>query len=77
MSSILAITILTLLSDRPTMSDIVTYMDMEALMLLFSMMIVVVVLTETGVFDYLAYYSFKVGSTVHCWCVNSWKFIFF
>lgn len=61
MSSILTITILTLLNDRPTMSDIVTYMDMEALLLMFSMMIVVAVLTETGVFDYLAYYSFKVG----------------
>lgn len=60
MSSILTITILTLLNDRPTMSDIVTYMDMEALLLLFSMMIVVAVLTETGVFDYLAYYAFKV-----------------
>lgn len=62
MSSILTITILTLLNDRPTMADVVTYMDMEALMLLFSMMIVVAVLTETGVFDYLAYYSFKVCS---------------
>lgn len=61
MSSILTISVLTLLNDRPTMSDIVTYMDMEALMLLFSMMIVVAVLTETGVFDYLAYYAFKVG----------------
>ncbi|KAG4072992.1 hypothetical protein HA402_009411 [Bradysia odoriphaga] len=59
MSSILTITILTLLNDRPTMSDVVTYMDMEALLLLFSMMIVVAVMTETGVFDYLAYYAFK------------------
>lgn len=62
MSSILTIAILTLQNDRPTMSDIVSYMDMEALLLLFSMTIVVAVLTETGVFDYLAYYSFKAGS---------------
>lgn len=61
MSSILAITMLTFLNDRPTMSEVITYMDMDALLLLFSMMIVVAVLTETGVFDYLAYYAFKVG----------------
>lgn len=66
MSSILAITILTLLNDRPTMSDIVTYMDIEALLLMFCMMIVVAVLTESGVFDYLAYYSFKVCSNMIC-----------
>lgn len=63
-SSILAVAALALLNDRPTMSDIVTYMDMEALLLMFSMMLVVAVLTETGVFDYLAYYAFKVyGAT--------------
>jgi len=65
MSSILAITVLTLLNDRPTMEEIVTYMDVEALLLLFCMMIVVAVLTETGVFDYLAYYAFKVGYTMN------------
>ncbi|XP_037033883.1 P protein-like [Bradysia coprophila] len=74
MSSILTITILTLLNDRPTMSDVVTYMDMEALLLLFSMMIVVAVMTETGVFDYLAYYAFKISNgkiwpLIHCLCI--------
>ncbi|KAJ6646536.1 P protein [Pseudolycoriella hygida] len=72
--SILTITILTLLNDRPTMSDIVSYMDIEALVLLFSMMLVVIVLTETGVFDYLAYYSFKITNgkiwpLIHCLCI--------
>lgn len=47
------------------MGDIITYMDVEALLLLFSMMILVAILTETGVFDYLAYYSFKVGILRH------------
>lgn len=33
---------------------------METLMLLFSMMIIIAILTETGVFDYVAVYTYKV-----------------
>lgn len=42
------------------MSEIITWMDMESLMLLFSMMVIVVILTETGVFDVIAVQIFKV-----------------
>lgn len=42
------------------MTDLVSWMNMETLMLLFSMMIIIAILTETGVFDYVAVYTYKV-----------------
>lgn len=56
--------ILAALNDRPTMSNVVEWMDSETLLLLFSMMILVAVLTETGIFDYTAVYAFKVSERV-------------
>lgn len=58
--STLSIAILAALDDRPTMKDIIQWIDAETILLLFSMMILVAILTETGVFDYLAVYTFKV-----------------
>lgn len=58
--STLSIAILAGLDDRPTMAEIIRWIDAETLLLLFSMMILVAILTETGVFDYLAVYTFKV-----------------
>lgn len=59
-ASIVAMGILAALNDRPTMADVVEWMDSETLLLLFSMMILVAILTETGIFDYTAVYAFKV-----------------
>lgn len=36
------------------------WIDVETILLLFSMMILVGILTETGVFDHLAVYAFRV-----------------
>lgn len=58
--STLSIAILAALHDRPTMKDLILWIDSETIILLFSMMIIVAILTETGVFDYLAVYTFKV-----------------
>lgn len=44
------------------MSEIVEWMDIETLLLLFSMMILVAILTETGVFDRIAVTAFKVNN---------------
>lgn len=55
---------LSALSDRPTMDNVVEWMDSETLLLLFSMMILVAVLTETGIFDYMAVYAFKVSVSI-------------
>lgn len=56
----MAIGILAALNDRPTMHDVVEWMNSETLLLLFSMMILVAILTETGVFNFLAVYAFQI-----------------
>lgn len=48
------------MNERPTMSVVMSWIDTETLLLLFGMMIIVAVLAETGAFDYLAVYAFKV-----------------
>lgn len=58
-SSIVAIGLLAALNDKPTFGDIVGWMNCETLLLLFSMMILVGILTETGIFNYLAVIAFR------------------
>jgi P protein len=48
------------MNERPPMAMIISWIDVETLLLLFGMMILVAVLSETGVFDYLAVYAFKI-----------------
>jgi Na+/H+ antiporter NhaD/arsenite permease-like protein len=43
------------------MSELISWIDAETLLLLFSMMVLVAILSETGIFDYLAVYAYKVG----------------
>jgi hypothetical protein len=45
------------------MSELISWIDAETLLLLFSMMVLVAILSETGIFDYLAVYAYKVGHT--------------
>lgn len=59
LSSILAIALLSVLNDRPHMAEIMQWINCETLLLLFSMMILVGILTETGVFNFIAVYAFK------------------
>lgn len=49
------------LQDRPTMNDIIKWMDYETLLLIFSMMLLVAILVDTGIFDYIAVYTFQVS----------------
>lgn len=37
-----------------------TWIDVETLILLFSMMVLVAIISDTGIFDYLAVFAFKV-----------------
>lgn len=60
-ASTTAIGILAALNERPSMADIMSWIDTETLLLLFGMMILVAILSETGIFDYLAVYAYKVG----------------
>lgn len=69
-----AIGILAAMDERPTMSDIMSWIDTETLLLLFGMMILVAILSETGIFDYLAVYAYKitngkVWALVNCLCL--------
>lgn len=59
-ASTTAIATLALMNDRPTMPEILSWIDVETLLLLFGMMTLVAVLAETGIFDYLAVLAFKV-----------------
>ena len=45
---------------RPTLDEILTWIDVETLTLLFSMMLIVSVVSETGVFNYMGYWAFRI-----------------
>lgn len=60
LASTLAIATLTLMNERPTMPEVLSWIDVETLLLLFGMMVLVGILSETGFFDYLAVYAFEV-----------------
>lgn len=49
------------MNERPPMTLIMSWIDIETLLLLFGMMILVAILSETGIFDYLAVYAYKVS----------------
>ena len=53
------IAILATLNERPTLEAIVTWIDIETVVLLFSMMVIVSVMSETGLFNYIGYWAFK------------------
>ncbi|XP_077284530.1 P protein-like isoform X2 [Arctopsyche grandis] len=59
-SSTLALAALAVLDQRPTMKEVIEWIDVETLLLLFSMMIIVAILTETGIFDYMAVFAYKI-----------------
>jgi Na+/H+ antiporter NhaD/arsenite permease-like protein len=42
------------------MAELISWIDVETLLLLFSMMMLVAILSESGIFDYLAVYAYKV-----------------
>jgi Na+/H+ antiporter NhaD/arsenite permease-like protein len=68
-ASTLSIALLAALNDRPTQEEIIAWIDVETIFLLFSMMILVGILTETGIFDHLAVYAYKV-ILLHIECVG-------
>uniref|UniRef100_A0A336LQF6 CSON000900 protein n=1 Tax=Culicoides sonorensis TaxID=179676 RepID=A0A336LQF6_CULSO len=73
-ASTTAIGILAAMNERPTMADIMSWIDTETLLLLFGMMILVAILSETGIFDYLAVYAYKITNgkvwpLVNCLCL--------
>lgn len=59
LTSTMAIGLLSALNDRPGLAEIMNWMNCETILLLFSMMILVSILTETGIFNYIAVDAFK------------------
>lgn len=64
LASTLSLAVLAALNARPTMDEIISWIDVETLLLLFSMMTLVTVLGETGVFDYMSVLAYKVISFI-------------
>ncbi|XP_061393507.1 P protein-like [Musca vetustissima] len=60
-ASTLAIGILAALNARPSILTIMSWVDVETLMLLFGMMILVSILSESGIFDYLAVLAYELS----------------
>ncbi|GIY11259.1 p protein, partial [Caerostris extrusa] len=56
-----AIACLALLGERPSSVEILTWMDVETMQLLFGMMVLVSILSETGFFDYVAVLTYKLA----------------
>ncbi|XP_037042461.1 P protein-like [Bradysia coprophila] len=72
--STIAIALLAAMDERPTLEHIISWIDIETLLLLFGMMVLVAILSQTGVFDYLAVYAFKITKgkvwpLIICLCV--------
>ncbi|XP_064553817.1 P protein-like isoform X2 [Drosophila montana] len=66
-----AIGVLSMLDAKPALDTIVSWIDMETLMLLFAMMIMVSILTETGVFEFMSVYAYQMSKG------NVWRLLFF
>lgn len=60
LAAFVSIGTLSAFQDRPTMDDMIKWIDYETLLLIFSMMILVAILIDTGIFDYIAVYTFQV-----------------
>lgn len=53
------------------MDELMSWIDVDTLLLLFSMMILVGIIAETGIFDWLAVYAYKVRCNLY-----TFKYIF-
>ncbi|XP_054715570.1 P protein-like [Uloborus diversus] len=54
-----AISCLALVGERPSLEEVLSWVDVETLSLLFGMMILVSILCETGFFDYIAVMAYR------------------
>ncbi|KAL3878959.1 hypothetical protein ACJMK2_031283 [Sinanodonta woodiana] len=61
LGSLGALAILAALNKKPSLEMIVSWLDIETLSLLFGMMIIVAILSETGFFDFCALQAYKLA----------------
>ncbi|XP_013146639.1 PREDICTED: P protein-like [Papilio polytes] len=55
-----SLAVLALVGERPSVPELISWLDVETLLLLFSMMLLVAITAETGIFDFLAVFTFEV-----------------
>ncbi|KAJ8707729.1 hypothetical protein PYW07_011406 [Mythimna separata] len=55
-----SLAVLALAGERPSLPELISWLDVETLLLLFSMMLLVAIMAETGLFDFLAVFTFEV-----------------
>ncbi|XP_063632494.1 P protein-like [Cydia splendana] len=70
LASTMSLAVLAMVGERPTVPEIVSWLDIETLILLFSMMLLVTIMAETGVFDFVSVYTFEVTKG------NLWSLIY-
>lgn len=73
-ASVASLAVLGYHSNMPSMNTIMQWIEVDTLLLLIAMMLLVAVLTETGVFDWLAVLVFRIShgriwTLVHCLCL--------
>ncbi|XP_047628529.1 P protein isoform X3 [Phacochoerus africanus] len=61
LGSLAALAALAVIGDRPTLPQVVEWIDFETLALLFGMMILVAIFSETGFFDYCAVKAYQLS----------------
>ncbi|XP_013390140.1 P protein-like isoform X2 [Lingula anatina] len=61
MGSMAALAVLSAMNERPTMSTVISWLDTETLSLLFGMMVMVAIFSDTGFFDYCALLAYKLA----------------
>ncbi|XP_064609806.1 P protein-like [Liolophura sinensis] len=61
LGSMATVAVLASLNERPTLEEIMSWLDVETLALLFGMMIIVAIFSETGFFDYCALVAYKIA----------------
>ncbi|XP_012265153.2 P protein [Athalia rosae] len=74
LASTMSVAILAALNERPSMAELISWIDSETLLLLFSMMVLVAIFSETGIFDYLAVFAYKITGgkvwpLIHTLCI--------
>ncbi|XP_017363990.1 P protein isoform X1 [Cebus imitator] len=61
LGSLAALAALAMIGDRPSLTHVVEWIDFETLALLFGMMILVAIFSETGFFDYCAVKAYQLS----------------
>ncbi|XP_012940929.1 P protein [Aplysia californica] len=61
LGALAALAVLSALNQRPSLEVIISWIDMDTLTLLFGMMIIVAIFSETGFFDYSALQAYKLA----------------